>query len=91
MDCNIYCQEELNKIHQNNKKMNEIEIKGQNRTYTETERNEYNELYEESEKLQSDHQMCMDGCEERKRRHQDATEKTTGEVVVHYPVKFEVI
>ena len=58
--------------------MKEIENKGKNRKYTEKERNEYKELFDHGEKLEFDRQMCMDGCEERKRRHLDATERTGG-------------
>jgi hypothetical protein len=78
MDCNNFCKEEINKILQNNEKMKEIVNKGKNRRYTEKERNEYNELFDEGVKLDLERQMCMDGCEERKRRHQNAIERRTG-------------
>ena len=77
MDCNNFCQEEINKILQNIKKMKDIENKGQNRTYTKEELNEYKELLVEFDKLELDRQMCMNGCEERKRRHQNAIERMT--------------
>lgn len=35
MDCNNFCQEEINKILQNNKKMKDFDNKGKTRTYTE--------------------------------------------------------
>ena len=78
MDCNRHCQNEINNIHQNNEKMNEIENKGKNRTYTKEELNDYKKLLVEFEKLEFDRQLCMNDCEERKRRHlDDATEKRT--------------
>lgn len=77
MDCNNFCQEEINKILQNNEKMKDIENKGQNRTYTKEELNEYNELFDHGEKLEFDRRMCMNGCEERKRHHQNAIERMT--------------
>jgi len=58
--------------------MKEIENKGKNRTYTEKERNEYKELFEHGEKLQLDYQMCMDSCENRKRLHQNTTDRRIG-------------
>lgn len=78
MDCNNLCKEEINKILQNNEKMEEIVNKGKNRRYTEKERNEYNELFDHGEKLELDRQMCMNGCEERKRHYGDATGMTRG-------------